>query len=362
MGLISGLFRIVTKIVEAISTVIETVGNAVQDGLDWVSEKVPILSPILSPVGQFVSTITSSAAKILNGIASILEGLSELLIDLPLSFIFRINDNSVSLKSAGLKLLGGLILLGAGIGDIIDIITGSSFQGAILRLVLFAGIFIFLFATGALGILASIIISTTSMVAVNILSSSDSDNLKSNKKRKLSNMEKADLKLVFGNSLNLIKIRIVENYSGIFSSIEVDPWPALTLGNIIYVKSIESPIKTDLLVHETTHCWQYQNIGPSYAGDSSSSSGESKYDWRVETDDLNNTNWLNFTAERQAKFLQDVWNCDRPMNSEFGTGQFYKELFLKDRPTKFENKRGNEPLAKDFTSLATNTINIIQSF
>ena len=76
--------------------------------------------------------------------------------------------------------------------------------------------------------------------------------------RPLTDHEKSQLQRVFKDSLNYRVIGIIEGRAGLFGS---SP-RAFTLGNTLYMKRPAFPI--DLLVHETTHVWQYQQTGGRY--------------------------------------------------------------------------------------------------
>jgi hypothetical protein len=76
--------------------------------------------------------------------------------------------------------------------------------------------------------------------------------------RPLTAEEQATLRKVFGPSLRLGAIRIVEDGGLLTASAQ-----AITLGNVIRVKQGQT-LTPELLVHEATHCWQHQNGGDDY--------------------------------------------------------------------------------------------------
>jgi hypothetical protein len=87
--------------------------------------------------------------------------------------------------------------------------------------------------------------------------------------RGLNNEEKAELKKVYGNSIDLDKIRLKEGNIGLNNFLAPH-----TIGNTIYIPkgwldSKDANYKqnrNELLVHETAHTWQYQNGGTDYIG------------------------------------------------------------------------------------------------
>ena len=68
---------------------------------------------------------------------------------------------------------------------------------------------------------------------------------------------------VFGGSVALYNVRIVEGRSGVFGANQ----RPFTLGNTIYMKRTEPARFADMLVHEVVHVWQYQHLGPRYTAD-----------------------------------------------------------------------------------------------
>ena len=120
--------------------------------------------------------------------------------------------------------------------------------------------------------------------------------------RRLTASEVETLRRVFGESLSLYNIRIVDGRSGIFAL----SGRAFTLGNTIYMKKETRP---SVLIHECVHVWQYQNLGPRYAADALGAQliyGMRAYDWRDEPA-RGRGEWLDFNAEAQAEHIEDCW-------------------------------------------------------
>ena len=172
--------------------------------------------------------------------------------------------------------------------------------------------------------------------------------------RPLSDDEKSQLKNVFHSSVNLHLIRIIEGQSGLF---DLSP-RAFTLGNTIYLKTSE--YHTDLLVHETTHTWQYQHLGNRYTMDALTSQWlvDDAYNWFKEIDIRNKTDWRDFNLEAQAEFLEDIWKHGRLVDKDGRTIEYDKGSFYKANN---QNSFGLfEAYGKNLTDLAQNTISQIR--
>jgi hypothetical protein len=142
--------------------------------------------------------------------------------------------------------------------------------------------------------------------------------------RPLTRQEKDLLKRVFKKSLNYYVIRIIEGHSGLFG-LSSRPF---TLGNTIYMKS--DMISTGLLVHETTHVWQYQQTGNRYASDAITAQWfvTDEYNWQREIEERNKDDWSDFNKEAQAEFFEDIWKAGKLRDGngvtlKRGNGAFY---------------------------------------
>jgi hypothetical protein len=101
--------------------------------------------------------------------------------------------------------------------------------------------------------------------------------------RALSSLEITEARIVFGNSLNYTRVRIVEKVRWPDLLAQFSAWVgrrpapthnAVTLGNRLYFPvnlrtppTIESVVAINdmaWLIHELTHAWQYQNQGIGY--------------------------------------------------------------------------------------------------
>ncbi len=77
--------------------------------------------------------------------------------------------------------------------------------------------------------------------------------------RELSQEEKELLRKVYGKSINVDVIRVVEGGSGLLTQTN----DAITLGNTIHLAAGKK-LTPDLLAHEVGHVWQYQQGGTDY--------------------------------------------------------------------------------------------------
>lgn len=132
--------------------------------------------------------------------------------------------------------------------------------------------------------------------------------------RRLIDVEIEQLKKVFAPSIQLFAIRVIDGSAGLFV---VSP-RAFTLGNTIYLKSKSYSI--DLLIHETTHAWQYQKMGCRYASDAIIAQWfvDDAYNWKMEINTRGKKAWIDMNKEAQAEFIQDLWKwgklCDNENN------------------------------------------------
>ncbi len=128
--------------------------------------------------------------------------------------------------------------------------------------------------------------------------------------RRLTDIESKQLKKVFARSIHLFAIRVIDGPAGLFGISA----RAFTLGNTIYLKAKSFPI--DLLIHETTHVWQYQKMACRYASDAIIAQWfvDDAYNWEMEINTRGKKAWPHMNEEAQAKFMQDLWKsgtlCD----------------------------------------------------
>lgn len=240
----------VNDVGDAVGDAIEAVGDAINDGLNWIGEKLGFKAPF-SWLGGIIKGVFSFVGAVIKGVFGIVGGI----------------------LSGVIKIVGGLFtgqwsLMLEGLWDIFSPIIGS-----------------------IIVIVAKLISLVQSIFYLQGF------------ERPLTDKEKSELKRVFKDSLNYYVIRIIEGHAGIFGINS----RAFTLGNTIYMKKKSFPI--DLLVHESTHVWQYQQTGNRYASDALAAQWfvPDEYSWEREINTRNKDDWSDFNNEAQAQLLQDIW-------------------------------------------------------
>jgi hypothetical protein len=205
--------------------------------------------------GNWIKKVANQAGEFFNNlVGSAGEGISDLLI-LPgkTSWYGKLLRWLASMLKGVADITGALI-------KVILNITGGVIAG-IFEMA--GGLFFFrppLFLKGLLDIFSPVS-GTLIVISTKILSLIQSMLLVQAFERKLAIAEHDQLYKVFRGSIRYKRIRIIEGRSGLFGLNA----RAFTLGNTIYLKKNRPVI--DLLVHECTHIWQYQNLGVSYSSD-----------------------------------------------------------------------------------------------
>ncbi len=118
-----------------------------------------------------------------------------------------------------------------------------------------------------------------------------------NKGRGLTDAELNHMRSVFGESVDLSQVRVVEGRSGLFG---VNDRPFVH-GNTIYMKDVRS---LDVLTHEMVHVWQFQNGGPDYMSEALWSQQFGRgYDWEPS---VPHTPWAQLEPEQQAEMIEQA--------------------------------------------------------
>ena len=283
--------EVITTVVNAlgdfVADVIETSGNAIQDGLNALGNFVKGIPG----VGRFFKGFLTWLGGIVAGTMNLAGG------------ILKTTFGVVSGALGGLiRIIGGIFCLNLPLilKGLIDI--GSGIAGSIIVI---------------LGTLISLIQRIIFC---------------QNNERPLSRIEKVMLRQVFHHSVSLYKIRIIEGWSGLYG---ITNDGAFTLGNTIYSNQTNLAKEPYTLVHECTHVWQYQNLGPRYTSDALGAqviygrnwSRHDAYNWMDEID-RGNTLWEDFNKEAAAQLIQDIWKVGTmsPLLIGFndGNGTFYE--------------------------------------
>lgn len=245
--------KAVDQVGEWIDEGVEAVGNAISDGLKWVGEKSGFKS---------IETALTWLGGVIKGVFTI--------VGVAVKSVFGIVGGVIS---GVVQIIGGIISLQPDLilDGLIDII--SPIFGTILVVV------------------GKVI---TLVQTIFVLQKPE---------RPLTDKEKAQLKRVFKDTVFYYVIRVIEGRSGLFG---INPRP-FTLGNTIYLK--ENSPTYDLLTHEVTHVWQYQNEGVRYASDAIGAQWfvPDEYDWEKEINDRDKSSWSELNNEAQGQFLQDLW-------------------------------------------------------
>lgn len=267
---------------EAVADVVESLGNAISDGLDWLGGllgRIPLVGGLLGGLFHWlagvVSGITDLVASIVKGVLGIVGGV--------VAGLIRIVFGGIG----GLLAWNGRVFV-KGLGDI-----GAAIAGAVILI---------------LGKLVSLV------QAVFFLQG---------KKEPLTGAEREMLQRVFRGSVVLYNVRLVRGFAGLYS-LNSRPF---TLGDTIYLKDVDTAAEPDVLVHECTHVWQYQNLGARYTADALGAQAtlSNAYDWEAEIA-RGNTRWQDFNAEAEAQFIQDVFRVGRRTDvATPGPGHFYDD-------------------------------------
>jgi hypothetical protein len=271
---------VVNAVEEVVTDVVETVGDAVSDAAGAVGDalgEIPVVGGVLSAVfhwiGDVVSGVTDLVGSAIKGVFGIIGGV--------IAGGIRVVFGGIGglLSWDGRVFVKGLVDIVSGIGGAVVVIVGK-----------------------AIGLVQSIIPLQWG-------------------KRPLTRSERAILRRVFRESVALYNIRIIEGFAGIYS---INDYP-FTLGNTVYMKNFNPAKNPDLLVHECTHVWQYQNLGTRYAADAIGAQwfANNAYDWESELS-LGHNRWQDFNAEAECKFLEDVFDDGRVIGMPAtGNGEFY---------------------------------------
>ena len=286
--------KVVNKATDAVADVVETIGNGIGDGLAWLGSKIPGIGPFFGWLGDIVRGLTDLLSSIIKGIGSIGGGL----------------------LSGIIKILGGLLTLDwrgmlDGLGDILYGVFGA--------VVIIGGK-----AIGLVQVIFTI-----------------------GRPRKLNELELRILHLVFENSIAAYNVRVVEDWSGLYS-ITGRPF---VLGNLIYLNGLSAASEPGPFAHEFVHVWQNQHEG---SADASEALGNqwwgSKYDWEKEANA--GKDWEDFEKEAAGEFIEDVYIEGGTVAGIVGNGAFFAEPDESQRVFVFNSV--------DWTALANGAVRVIR--
>lgn len=135
--------------------------------------------------------------------------------------------------------------------------------------------------------------------------------------RALTEQETAELRKVYGDSIDYSQIRIKEGFLGVNQFLAPH-----TIGNTIYVpkgwldpnSSNYAQQRNDLLAHETAHVWQYQNGGTDYIAESlwnqaagALSGGDRSAAYEFEQPIKDGKSWAELNPEQQAHLMEEAY-------------------------------------------------------
>lgn len=292
----------VNDVGDAVSNAAEAAGDGINDALNWIGGKLGG-KPFFSWLGGTIKGVFSVVGAVIKSVFGIIGGV-----------------------------IGGLIKIIGGI---------FTWQGGIIL-------------QGIWDIFSSVI-GTIIVVLGKIIALIQSIFYLQGFERPLTEQETSELRKVFKSSLNYYVIRIIEGHAGLYG---LSPRP-FTLGNTIYLKSVVLTI--DLLVHETTHVWQYQQTSVRYATDALTAQWfvPDAYNWESEINIHNKTNWTEFNNEAQAEFFQDLWRLGKLRDDsgaviQTGNGSY----FSADTKKTFGYF---EVSGVDYTSIADNAVKTVRN-
>lgn len=296
-----GIERFINNLAKTIANLFETGGTGISDAFRKIGDKTGI-TPLFLWIGGSIKEIFSLIATLLKATLNIVGGI----------------------LGGTIKMLGGLVIL----------------QGSLIL--------------EGLADLNSPVVGGIIMVIGKSVALVQSLILAQDFERPLNDHEEAVFRRVFKDSVDSNLVRIIEGRAGLFGLNA----RAFTLGNTIYMKT--DIIPDELLVHETTHAWQYQQIGVRYSSDALSAQWfiPDAYNWRREIVKRRKTEWLSFNREAQAEFLEDLWKYGELRDSSgrrtsWGHGSFYDA----DGHQSFPHFSVN---SNDYTSIATEAVNRIR--
>jgi hypothetical protein len=243
---------------DAVADIVETVGNAVGEGLVAVGAtlgRVPVVGWLLGGMLRWGGDVVSSAVDLLasggKAVVDVATGV--------VGGLVRVVVGIVTLDRRRLR--AGLGCTGAGLAGPLVVVLGK-----------------------ALALLHAVV-------------------LLQRRERPLSEAEHRLLDSVFEGSVALFNVRVVEGFAGAFS-LNRRPF---TLGNTIYLKGRDPGAEPHLLVHECVHVWQYQHRGGRYTAEAlwAQAVVPDPYSWQEELR-RGRTRWVDFNAEAQGRFLEDL--------------------------------------------------------
>ena len=235
---------------------VKKVGGAIVDGAKWVGDKI----------GDAVEWV---APRIADGIDSLATG------------VFN------TVRGAAMNIWEGITTFGSGFGKLFRGDIGGAFKDWGSSLI---KVFV---QTPVDGIL---MMGGRALSAIQTLVGLEPPG------RGLTGTEIAELRKVYGNSIDYSRVKIKEGSAGLFSL----PGRPFTHGDTIYIPTNSLPPSTDLVVHEMAHVWQHQHGGTDYMSEAlwAQNFGDG-YDFEKGINE--GKSWGELNPEQQAELLQTAY-------------------------------------------------------
>ena len=121
-------------------------------------------------------------------------------------------------------------------------------------------------------------------------------------RRSMSGPERTVLSTIFGASINLDAIEIREDLHGLINLSR----RAFVIENTMHLPMPAGTAPMQLIVHEATHVWQFQNGGHAYIADSihAQTFGDG---YQLEKGLLQGKAWAQLNCEQQATLVEQAW-------------------------------------------------------
>ncbi len=179
--------------------------------------------------------------------------------------------------------------------------------------------------------------------------------------RKLTELEIATLRPIFGESLQYWMIRVIDGNQGLLTPAQGAA--AMTIGFRIY--STNPSLIT--IVHECVHVWQFQFGGAHYIGQSALYQGwhmifggDDPYDWESRIGPDDNAWYLLDSVEAQAEFIEDVYTDGEFVPSGGTPVTVDGAFFRRDKTGQNQFVFGNTGPVTDYTARANAAWDVVR--
>ena len=252
---------VVNTVTNVAADAVETAGNAVESGLNKLADA----ATRIPGVGEGIASVARYSGRVFAGAT-----------DMAAAAI----STSGNLLGAT---VGGAVLIGVGMATFDGRLIVDGYRGITAALIGGA----ILFTGKAVAGLSALFPGT-------------------DQRQPLTEDQKRLLRRVFKDSVALSNVRLMKSKwgAGLLSSGD----RPFTLGNVIYLKGRNVDNEPELLVHECTHVWQFQNVGAEYSSEAVSAQWfvPDAYNWERELR-RGNDKWPTLNREAQAKLLEDIY-------------------------------------------------------